>query len=649
MKCSFCGKELKEGAKFCFFCGTRIRIDGEERRKAPIAEEIKPVEEAVQPVEIQEAESVEALGETAFEGNAQDTVADVEEQTSEHTVENNFEPLAKEEPVTVAYTETAEGTTENKKRKKKSVIIIAAALAVALLVGAIGGIFALSMGGADYNSQVVDAYVSASGSGYICYGNGKILPIGEGIKEAVLSADRKHVVVLSSDGELYCTDSRAKNRSVIYTPTEGQEIEIMSVCDDTVFFAATTVVSKVVDGEKTQINEISYYRYTYKGPSMLLLGSDETLDSIEFSPSAQLCGKTGAVAVAKDGELKVYVGGEIYPAIVDSYDTSYEMVDVAAVSDDGKAVVWMTADKKSASITVNLWHDGEVFQLESYTGGASPENGFYMSCPESSSDELVIMSGKTLYTLSDDDIDKTKLPEEIASNYAYTLDGNYVFTGDGFDVDEFIVATKSSDGTVSLLLIKYGNEFHKLVSGVETFEIADGRLVYIKNDAMYCAEISGDGELEKQAVIAKGADTVKSIKAIGKYAYYLTDDGTLYRFNMASKKTSTVSNDVAAFTLGKNGKSVFYYVGVKADETTGVRYGMLYKNNEKDGSDLVCRDVILSSATSFLTLGTEKVVDEKQLWIEVFAEGYEGEFKYHSFFYNGKSCNALIQNIREKA
>ena len=154
MKCSFCGKELKEGAKFCFFCGTRIRIDGEERRKAPIAEEIKPVEEAVQPVEIQEAESVEALGETAFEGNAQDTVADVEEQTSEHTVENNFEPLAKEEPVTVAYTETAEGTTENKKRKKKSVIIIAAALAVALLVGAIGGIFALSMGGADYYAAV---------------------------------------------------------------------------------------------------------------------------------------------------------------------------------------------------------------------------------------------------------------------------------------------------------------------------------------------------------------------------------------------------------------------------------------------------------------------------------------------------------------
>ena len=116
MKCSFCGKELKDGATFCSFCGTKVT------------------------------------------SGAATNTATAEEWRAPRKI------IAQETPV----------KEKNKGKKHRGLIIGCIVLAVVVLVTSLAiGIMPLFDNGNTYPPCAVQAYVDSNGNAYFCYDNGE--------------------------------------------------------------------------------------------------------------------------------------------------------------------------------------------------------------------------------------------------------------------------------------------------------------------------------------------------------------------------------------------------------------------------------------------------------------------------------------------
>ena len=619
MKCSFCGKELNEGVKFCYFCGTRVK-----NAEAQVATDNTHI--PVENTNIPEEKIAPAFD---------DTIASPKEEESGGA--------------NIPFSETAFVTEEKpapqKRGKKKLVVIIAAALAAVIFFGAAAvGLSKAFAGNDDYIPVAISAYVSASGEGYVCYGNGKTFHLGSNVKEAVLTADRKRAIVLEKTGSVYWKNIKNGEQTYVYNATVG-ETELISVCDNMIFYAVSNTQTKQMQDPATGMytdyeeKQTTYYSYSFDKSAMYRLGSEEELDAIAFSLTSQLSCESGAVAYAKDGE--VYTYGGVSPTSVGSYDEKNDNVEIMSVSPDGDAVVWGVQSTTTSQTVIYLYTSSGIHTLDSFGAGETVSASYAMNCPTASSEELVIVCSDSVFVKKGNDVTEILLPDKVASPYAYGIDGRMISASRDFDAkDGFFVLTQSGDA-YDVYMIKASGERNRIVSDIDDFAVADGMLVYERDGKLSIAELDvKDGELEDTVSIPKASDTV-SMRAVGKYVYFTDDGGALYSYSVKKQETERIYADVDYFIPSDDGKTVYFVIDVTSDPNE-ITYGDLIRYTPKDGNERIDENVLVSSITSGL-LG--EVVEDGNIWYETYATATDMGYKFHSVYYNGKEPRSVITNI----
>lgn len=611
MKCSFCGKELNEGVKFCSFCGTRIKTVAPQD---PTEERI--AQEKVEPTP----------------NGTPDVSTPEESGTVSNTDLSETAPVAEERPE------------EKKGGKKKLTVIVAAVLAAIIFVSAaIIGLSRAFEADGEYLPVAISAYVSGNGDGYVCYGNGKTLHIGSDVDEAVMTADRKRVVVLAKTGTIYWKNVKNGEQTNIYNASEG-ESKLISVCNNMVIYAvSTTQIKQVQDPNRGMIvdheeERVTYYSYSFREDAMYVLGSEDELDAIAVSMTSQLSCGVGAVAYAKDGT--VYTYGGTTPMSVDRYDDGNDSVEILSVSPDGGAVVW-GVQNSSYTTKIYLSTGTSRHMLDSFGSGEAVSSAYEMNCPISSSDQLVVVCSDKVYIKNGDDFNSVTLPDAVASPYAYGTDGKMISVSKSFIVTSgFFVLTQNGDA-FDLYMIKADGERNRIVSDIDDFAIADGMLAFERDGKLSVAEFNAKkGEIENTVSFPNASD-ISSVQAVGKYVYFTDGSGALYRYSVKKEETSCIYRDVDKFILSDDGKTVYFIIDAEA-VSDGVTYGDLIRNTEKDGNERIDEDVLVSSVTSGLLGG---VVEDGNVWYEKYATATDTGYKFHSVYFNGKKPRSVITNI----
>ena len=152
MNCLHCGKPLKDGARFCSFCGTPVGV------------------------------------------TPQNSIT-----VSDNTVNSEIRKPR-----------------QSKKRYIGRVVLIVLVVAVLMAVCLTVGILMRNKDNYTHIYTSINAYISESGEAYICYGDGKYIAIEEnGVTDARLSPDRDYIGYLTEDGELICADIKQSERYVV--------------------------------------------------------------------------------------------------------------------------------------------------------------------------------------------------------------------------------------------------------------------------------------------------------------------------------------------------------------------------------------------------------------------------------------------------
>lgn len=183
MFCAYCGAKLSDDAVYCSNCGEKAKKVDLGKAMSPE----KPVfETASACVSLENAEArCEPL----------------------HTA-NSYQPLKGKTP------------------KKKGVIFGVAAVTVAVLVFAAISLLGKNKPAPVVNNasnSVVSAEITSDGTAYVLVPGEAPIVIGGEVRQAVLSEDREHLIVLLDDGTLYVTDKAQSKRTTITDPSNTSD------------------------------------------------------------------------------------------------------------------------------------------------------------------------------------------------------------------------------------------------------------------------------------------------------------------------------------------------------------------------------------------------------------------------------------------
>ena len=614
MKCSFCGKELNEGVKFCAFCGTRVRSD--------VAQ--SPIEQ---------------------EANVTDNAYSQAPRQSVDPMDASFSAPSFEE------------TTEKWTANKKIILIVAAILVAAILLCSVA--VGLSRGLSDngyYMLVAIGAYISDAGDGYVCYDNGKLFYVGSDVKQAVLTADRTLAVVVTNDGSVYYRSIRDEKRSDIHiSGAKNESAELISVCNNAVFYTVSSpqnIYQNSYQTEQFSTGEVqydgvmtkTYYVYEFATGSMFQLGTSDEIDSIRFSLTAEISGETGAVAYARNGNIYV-CGNGMGNEVMGRYDEDSDDVEIMSVSADGKAALWGVRNGDTSQIDIVMYFDGSSKILESFGEGESNSFAYAMNCPVGSSENFIVLSAEKIYIRMGKEIKQLTLPDAISSGVVYGIDGKAVSLSESFDPDDGFFVLTSNGESDDLYMVKADGQRKRLVSEIESFAVAEGMLVFEKNDTLSIANIdSANCGIEDITVIPKSSDPM-SVQALGKYVYFTDGEGALYRYGIKEESTMLIHADVDSFIPSDDGKEVFFMTGVVTESSTAfgqVAYGDLMKYNEKDGHTMISESVLVGSVTDNLY---GNVVEDGSFWYETYSAATDEGYRFNASYYDGKKSKLLVERI----
>ena len=117
----------------------------------------------------------------------------------------NTEPFAPAEATTI------------KKKSKKIPMLIGIVAAVAVLVV----LLCVFIGASSAEPRYVAAKYDEDGTAYLLLEDGKCITINDDVCQAVITADRKNVMVVLEDGTLYVTDKDQSKKTVVAENVKG--------------------------------------------------------------------------------------------------------------------------------------------------------------------------------------------------------------------------------------------------------------------------------------------------------------------------------------------------------------------------------------------------------------------------------------------
>ena len=337
MNCSFCGKEIKEGAKFCHFCGTRAPSELPKNIVAATAsvtgEESGNVIETAK--EFVDAATPQAEPQTTAENlfSAQETAqaeSSVEEiAVSDETTAPNAQKIQMDTGIT-----DVQANRKPKSKKKLFVILSAVIVALAVVFSALA-ICLVQVFADSAPTTPIKAYTYSKGA-CICYDNGKLININGSLQNAYITPDRERVIYVDKNGKLcwYATDKDTKHD--IYDFNSTDTVEIVGICNDMIFFVANSTL----------------YRYSFDEFVFTTVVGSDGLDSAVISSSVYYSGDFGTVAYVRNGGIYVLSEDAFSPNLI-THATTTATLKIHDVSCDGELVLWSSYE--NGIYTLYLW------------------------------------------------------------------------------------------------------------------------------------------------------------------------------------------------------------------------------------------------------------------------------------------------------
>ena len=317
MNCSFCGKELKAGAKFCAFCGTRAPS---EQPKNIVGEYTPPIK---QETAYETPESVETVEKTSAEAPiSKETALDVNETVNSYKAEEPAKELEIEQESVQADGGAEKKPVRAKNKKKIVVALVAVFVALAVIIAALAVSFTVFFAPKTANTPV-GAY-TYNGGACICYGNGKMINLKGNITEAYLTPDEERIVCINNGKTVcYLTTGKSDIRE-IFTVGGDKELHIISVSNDMIWFATDECL----------------YRFVFERSEFsTVIDKVDVLNTAVLSSSGYLSADESAVAYVRNNVIFVMTPKNgIERSITGvSADATVRIHDVSC---DGEAILW---------------------------------------------------------------------------------------------------------------------------------------------------------------------------------------------------------------------------------------------------------------------------------------------------------------------
>ena len=194
------------------------------------------------------------------------------------------------------------------------------------------------------------AYVSAGGTAYVCYEDGKFLEVGKEISNATLSPDRQHLVVQDRKGKFYLTDVELSEKTELIRFDPKKETLMYECSNVGVFFS-------VMNSESGEVGYYSYY-FDLEGEEVIEIVSGKRSEFDDVTVGFDPYGDSYAMAYAQEGDIFLFDAYSDHATKVSSYREN-ETINLIGVSSDASLLAWTQTDI-TGTAKLHLCEYGEV-------------------------------------------------------------------------------------------------------------------------------------------------------------------------------------------------------------------------------------------------------------------------------------------------
>jgi hypothetical protein len=514
---------------------------------------------------------------------------------------------------------------EKRSRAPLIIAICAVALLAAVMAVYVLGLFG-GGGGEEPEAKWMSAAWAEDGAAYIPAFDGTALRL-ENVEAAAQTADKKHVVALTNDGQIYMTDGELGEKTVI----DDDGLGIFYVRDAGFIYYD---------------NDYCFYRVSFTDGSVFRLGEcDDVAAAVH----------TMEILYAKDGVVYSLPADSETAQEVGTYEDS---IYIYLVSDDGQLGVWasgindvdyiMLRDGGEGEKLFVTEREGEVFcklskDQQLLTVDSVDQNCFWLKQRGCAPVELQNEGWELKYT-DYSPMGRVELtPADEISCIYFDVES---------DIDEY-----TDKYTTSLWCAGLTGETEPVLENIGDHRISDGRIAFIDADGgLYCAELDG-AQLKNRTLIDAGA---AAIEFEHEYLYYLKnvtgeyadETGDLYCYKLGDEKPVKIDEDVSC--------SVKFFPVSKTYNSEDGAQVWYFKNMQSLGENMEsCAEML---TWSYGDEAPEKV-DDNVSWYSVYSDIYyylrpdgyvylrytgdydENDSLFDMVYFDGKSSTVLAEGV----
>ena len=427
--------------------------------------------------------------------------------------------------------------------KKSKTPVLLAYTALIVLIAVAAAIVLPGSGGGEGRESSIRGKTDTEGNAHIALMNGRSIEIDGPVAGAAITANKKTIAVLEKDGTLYHTDKKQSAKNIIAENVSGY----ICLRDSGLIYTDDKGIS---------------YRYSFADMLSTKIGELQSIIAAKNSLSV--------LYATEDGGIFVMAADSVEGRRVGEFE---DEVALSLISDDAQIAVWALEDGKKHTPVV--WEGEERSKLDTVT------NKYAFTRAELSDDGnfLVILtnSGETLYMKErGKKLVSAKLGGELADAAAYTEKG-HIKDSLARDISGIYAQVAAEKGS-KLYWVDLDGERETLLSGVEDFYIAGGRLVYRDLEQnLYYAELEEE-KLSEPRKISGDAEYFE-LSPNGEFVYYMRDcseeAGSLYCYRIGEQEPRKIASDaycytgkfdsgyvVGYFQYSRDGRSVYYWTEV---------------------------------------------------------------------------------------
>lgn len=432
------------------------------------------------------------------------------------------------------YEEYQEEQPEEEQPRKKSKVwlwILVAVLALAVVAAAAFLLLPKLAGGsksAGEDWEYTQAFIpSDKSSGYLLLPNGKTIKLrGDGIEDAQISKDFKHIAVLLDDGSLFLTDDKQSGK--------------WNIADD---------ASRMWIGDNSLIyrdKEERYHKAIYKNKDVVDLSKEAETISVRAKNgklSAAYRGKNDGLYLLPDGADEATKIGSGVSRIY-------------GLTSDGKMVVW--AGSKDGKTSLYVSEGEEKVSLANVSSGST-----YVYFTKDEKTAVIFNIGENRIWIKPlgKDAQSVKISGSVES---ISTNAGEIEKINASQL-KYLYVSVWSDGEYSLYQINVKDgEKERVLSKVENLRHQNGVAAYTdEDDTLFVAKM-GKKEMEEGTKVSPEAEKIR-MYGEGNYVYFFRDDA-LYAYKVGSKAPVKVASDVEYLSVSENGQ-----------------YAVIGKDKDKDG------------------------------------------------------------------